>query len=64
VYLRFHGHESLYSSVCSDLQLRNYAEKIRQWIGDDKKVWAFFNNDFGGYAIKNAQRLKELVRSA
>jgi uncharacterized protein YecE (DUF72 family) len=43
------------------LQPKRYAEKIRQWIGDDKKVWAFFNNDFNGYAVKNALRLEELV---
>jgi uncharacterized protein YecE (DUF72 family) len=61
VYLRFHGHESLYASDYNDEQLGYYAEKIRNWLNEDKEVWAFFNNDFHGYAIKNATRLKELV---
>jgi len=64
IYLRFHGHESLYSSDYPDPELRRYAEKIRQWLEKGYEVWVFFNNDFGGYAIKNALRLEELVRTA
>ena len=31
------------------------------WLNDDKKVWVFFNNDYHGYAVKYAEKLKELV---
>lgn len=61
VYLRFHGREQLYASDYSETDLKLYAEKIINWLNEDKEVWVFFNNDFHGYAIKNAGRLKEII---
>ncbi len=63
VYLRFHGHESLYASDYSEAELQQYTEKIVNWLNNGKVAWVFFNNDFHGYAVKNAQRLRELVES-
>ena len=63
VYLRFHGPKKLYASDYSDHELDSFAKKIKGWLGDDKEVWAFFNNDFNGYAIKNSNRLREMIRS-
>jgi uncharacterized protein YecE (DUF72 family) len=63
VYLRFHGHESLYSSDYPDHELWRYAEKIRQWLDNGCEVWVFFNNDFNGYAVKNALKLEEMVNT-
>jgi uncharacterized protein YecE (DUF72 family) len=63
IYLRFHGPENLYASDYTEEKLVGYATKISGWLIEGKEVWAFFNNDFGGYAIKNAARLKELVNS-
>ncbi len=64
VYLRFHGRESLYASDYDEHDLKQYAQKIVGWLACGKEVWAFFNNDFQGYAVKNALRLKEMVESA
>lgn len=61
-YLRFHGRGSLYSSDYSDQELEEWAKKIKRWQKQNLDVFAYFNNDVGGYAIKNAQTLKELVR--
>ena len=61
VYIRFHGPEQLYASNYSETILQQYGDKIRNWLADGEKVWAFFNNDYYGFAIKNAQRLKEIV---
>lgn len=57
VYLRFHGREQLYATDYSENDLVQYAEKISGWLNEGKEVWAFFNNDFHGYAVKNALQL-------
>ncbi len=62
VYLRFHGPGPLYASSYSDDVLREWAGKIRRWKRQKRDVFAYFNNDFEGYAIQNAQRLKEFVK--
>lgn len=61
VYLRFHGREHLYASDYSDSILSNYSEKIINWLQQGKEIWAFFNNDYHGFAVKNAIRLIEMV---
>jgi len=61
VYLRLHGREQLYASDYQENDLRSYAESILNWMNKGKEVWVFFNNDYYGYAVKNAERLKEIV---
>ena len=63
VYLRLHGPGSLYASEYDESALRRYAEKILNWLGSGHRVWVFFNNDFNGYAVRNALNLNELVHS-
>ena len=63
VYLRLHGPERLYASEYDESALHRYAEKIIGWLRTDHEVWVFFNNDFNGYAVKNAMKLDELVHS-
>ena len=63
VYLRLHGHEKLYASDYPENEILKYAEKIKLWLSYEKDVWVFFNNDFSGFAIKNAMRLKELLHT-
>ena len=62
VYLRFHGREHLYASDYSEEDLRPSVEKIKRWLEEDKEVWVFFNNDFHGYAVNSAIRLREMVK--
>ncbi len=61
VYLRFHGREQLYASDYPEPVLRDFADKIRDWMEEGKEVWVFFNNDFQGYAVKNALQLKNML---
>ena len=61
VYLRFHGPEKLYASDYPDARLIAFADKIRGWLEKDKEVWVFFNNDFHGYAVNNAVKLRDIV---
>ncbi len=61
LYLRFHGGEILYGSEYSLEELKNWSEKIKKWMGGKEALFAYFNNDFGGFAVKNALMLKKLL---
>lgn len=63
VYLRFHGPEKLYASDYAESELRQHAEKIINWLKAGHEVWVFFNNDFHGFALKNAFKLEEMIHS-
>lgn len=61
VYLRFHGTTALYEGAYSHAQLEGWAARVRDWLAEGRDVWAFFNNDVGAHAPRDAQRLRELV---
>jgi uncharacterized protein YecE (DUF72 family) len=61
VYLRFHGPGRRYASNYEDADLRVWAERIRTWRAEGRDVFAYFNNDEMGYAVRNALRLRELA---
>ena len=63
VYVRMHGPDrsSLYAGLYSDADLRWWAERVREWSDDGRDVYAYFNNDGHGHAVRNALRLRELV---
>ena len=60
VYLRFHGpdHEYLYGGSYSQADLSWWAERIREWRRDGREVFAYFNNDGEGHAVRNAWTLR------
>ena len=60
VYVRFHGTKQWYRHDYSKEELAVWAERIR--ASGARRVWAYFNNDRNGYAIKNAQVLTRLLR--
>ncbi|GIG40276.1 DUF72 domain-containing protein [Cellulomonas phragmiteti] len=63
VYVRLHGpdHQHLYAGSYSDDDLRWWADRIREWDGTGHDVVAYFNNDGGGNAVRNAWTLRELL---
>ncbi len=63
VYVRLHGPDwnHLYAGSYSDDDLRWWAERIHEWRGTGKEVWAYFNNDGDGNAVRNADALKYFV---
>lgn len=61
IYVRRHGPGDLYSSCYSAEDLKKDAERIRIWLGEGRDVYVYFNNDGGGYAVKNARTLSENV---
>jgi uncharacterized protein YecE (DUF72 family) len=56
VYLRFHGDE--YTGSYSPQALSAAARRIRVHLADGHDVYAFFNNDIGGHAVRNAADLR------
>lgn len=56
VYLRFHGND--YSSDYSAQKLTACGQKIGAFLENGLDVYAYFNNDAHGYAVRNAVDLK------
>lgn len=62
VYVRFHGTTRWYRHDYTKEELAVWVQRIRE--SGAKRVWAYFNNDREGYAIKNARELiRQLKRS-
>lgn len=55
VYVRFHGTTRWYRHDYTKAELAAWADRIR--ASGARRVWAYFNNDREGYAIKNAREL-------
>jgi uncharacterized protein YecE (DUF72 family) len=58
VYLRLHGRTALYASNYTDEELHELAAKIRGWA---RETYVYFDNDFSGYAVKNAIKLTSML---
>lgn len=60
VYVRLHGpdHDHLYGGSYSDADLGWWADRIREWRHGGHDVYAYFNNDSGGNAVRNAWTLR------
>jgi uncharacterized protein YecE (DUF72 family) len=63
VYLRFHGASGTYSGSYPDDRLRGWAEWIREQLAGGTDVYAYFNNDVGGHAPRNALTLRGFVEA-
>jgi uncharacterized protein YecE (DUF72 family) len=61
VYIRLHGPEAGYSGDYGDEALQRWAERLRQWRGEGRSAYLFFDNDEAGYAARDALRLRDLL---
>jgi uncharacterized protein YecE (DUF72 family) len=62
VYLRFHGPgEAAYMGSYQSAFLEATAGKIRAWVAAGRAVFAYFNNDWQGHAVRNALELKKYL---
>jgi len=63
VYLRMHGpdQEHLYAGSYSDDDLRWWGDRIREWEGQDREVYVYFNNDGEGHAVRNADTFRAIL---
>lgn len=65
-YARFHGPQgpaAKYTGEYGGPALRRPAEVLRDWQSQGHEVYAYFNNDFGGAAVRDATRLAQLLAS-
>jgi uncharacterized protein YecE (DUF72 family) len=65
VYVRLHGpdRQHLYAGSYPEADLRWWADRIGEWASQGRDIFAYFNNDGYGHAVRNALRLGELVES-
>lgn len=62
VYYRFHGED--YTGFYPDDQLRAIANQLNTHLAENRDVFAYFNNDADGNAVKNAQSLKAFMSAS
>jgi uncharacterized protein YecE (DUF72 family) len=60
IYIRFHGTKQWYRHDYSEEELRVWSKRIQE--SGAKRIWVYFNNDYDGYATKNAQLLTSLLQ--
>ena len=60
VYVRLHGPDPhhLYAGSYSDDDLRWWADRIREWEAQGRDAFAYFNNDYDGHAVVDAEWLR------
>ncbi|OQW37536.1 MAG: hypothetical protein A4E19_12710 [Nitrospira sp. SG-bin1] len=61
IYVRFHGTQRWYRHNYSKAELTLWATRLCD--SGAKRVWAYFNNDRNGYAIRNAKALSRLLQN-
>jgi uncharacterized protein YecE (DUF72 family) len=63
VYVRMHGPDAahLYAGCYPDADLRWWADRVGEWTASGRDVYAYFNNDGYGHAVRNAETLRALV---
>jgi uncharacterized protein YecE (DUF72 family) len=63
VYVRLHGPDDahIYAGSYPDADLRWWADRIGEWARDGRDVYAYFNNDGHGHAVRNAETLRALT---
>jgi uncharacterized protein YecE (DUF72 family) len=60
-YVRFHGAGATYGGRYSSQALSAWAGKLTEWSSHGLPCFAYFNNDVGGHAPRDAARLREMV---
>jgi uncharacterized protein YecE (DUF72 family) len=60
-FVRFHYGSRGRRGNYSETELDEWARRLRGWA-EEVEVFAYFNNDWEGFAVRNALRLKERLR--
>ncbi|KPK37234.1 MAG: hypothetical protein AMJ65_15070 [Phycisphaerae bacterium SG8_4] len=61
IYVRFHGRSSRYAGSYPKSALQEWATWLKEKARNTRSIYAYFNNDIQGHAIKNAKQLTELL---
>ncbi|HTM03455.1 MAG TPA: DUF72 domain-containing protein [Vicinamibacterales bacterium] len=62
VYVRFHFGTSKYGGRYEDRRLDDWADWLVERITEGRDVFAYFNNDSGGHAPRDAVRLRDRIQ--
>ena len=62
-YVRFHSGTRGRRGNYSDSELRDWAARLRRW-SRAHEVFAYFNNDWEGFAPRNAALLKRVIAAS
>ncbi|MDI6801196.1 MAG: DUF72 domain-containing protein [Thermodesulfovibrionales bacterium] len=62
VYIRRHGERGSYATCYSKTALKKDAKRIKNYLENGRDVFIYFNNDYQGYAPRNARELMEMVK--
>jgi uncharacterized protein YecE (DUF72 family) len=60
-YVRFHGYGAKYGGSYPTARLKSWAGWITEVVHQGIDVFAYFNNDIDGHAVRDARRLKSLL---
>lgn len=60
-YIRLHGPHLAYRGYYSKPQLKKWAQRLEEWASHGITSYCYFDNDEKGYAIQDAQKLKEIL---
>jgi uncharacterized protein YecE (DUF72 family) len=64
VYVRFHGASGTYSGAYPPDRLRRWAVWLNRQRRDGCEIYAYFNNDVGGHAPRDAVMLRRLLEES
>lgn len=62
IYIRLHGRPVTYATCYTQEALQQWAERIDNWLGQDKQVYVYFDNDSACAAPINAGELQWLLQ--
>ena len=60
-FVRFHHGRRGRRGNYSESELQEWAERVAAWRSAEIDVYAYFNNDWEGFAVHNGRRLRELL---
>jgi uncharacterized protein YecE (DUF72 family) len=64
VYVRFHGVTGNYDGAYPEAELRPWASWLAARRAEGRDVYAYFNNDLGTHAVRDAARLRSMLAAA
>jgi uncharacterized protein YecE (DUF72 family) len=65
-YVRFHGPHAIatpYRGAYGPRRLRSWAERLARELDRGHDVYCYFNNDYEGHAVTDAQWLRDAIAS-
>lgn len=63
IYIRRHGPKGDYHDSYGKRKLNADAKRIAHWLDENRHVYIYFNNDYDGHAVHDAQYLRNALRA-